>query len=135
MRFFPCLVRLTYNALTTHHVWTMKTANLTVRIDPELKRQAQEAARFLDVSLSQVVSASLRGVVRQAAAHRSWLGEFAMPAPAQEAEKQGEDYAHKMGRERVLERIAVLQDKERRNMLNKVTRQELKELLRLQMAW
>lgn len=113
----------------------MKTANLTVRIDPELKRQAQEASRFLDVSLSQVVSASLRGVVRQAAAHRSWLGEFAMPAPAQEAEKQGEDYAHKMGRERVLERIAVLQDKERRNMLNKVTRRELKELLRLQMAW
>lgn len=111
----------------------MKTSNLTVRIDPELKRQAQDAARFMDVSLSQVVSASLRGVIRQAAAHRSWLGEFAMPAFAQDAEKQGEEYAERMGRERVLGRIAVLQGKERRNMLNKETRRELKELLKREM--
>lgn len=112
----------------------MKTSNLTVRIDPELKLRAQEAARFMDVSLSQVVSAALRGVVRQAAAHRSWLGEFAMPAPVQEAEKAGEAFADKAGRERLLERIAVLQDKERRNGLNKVTRRELAELLVRQMG-
>lgn len=113
----------------------MKTANLTVRIDPDLKRQAQEAAEFLDVSLSQVVTASLKGVIRQAAAHRSWLGEFAMPAPFQEAQEAGEAFADKAGRARVLERIAVLQAKERRNELNKVTRRELAELLRLQVAW
>ena len=92
----------------------MKTANLTVRIDPDLKRQAQEAAQFLDVSLSQAVTAALKGVIRQAA---------------------GEAFADKAGRARVMDRIAVLQAKERRNELNKVTRRELAELLRLQMGW
>ena len=113
----------------------MKTSNLTVRIEPELKRQAQEAARILDVSLSQVISASLRGVVRQSLSYEAWLGEYVMPAPIQEAEQLGEEYAMKAGRERVLERIAVLQDKDNRNMLNKVTRLELKELLRRQLNW
>lgn len=113
----------------------MKTANLTVRIDPDLKRHAQEAAEFLDVSLSQAVTAALKGVIRQAAAHRSWLGEFAMPAPVQEAQEAGEVFADKAGRARVMDRIAVLQAKERRNELNKVTRRELAELLRLQMGW
>ena len=113
----------------------MKTSNLTVRIDPELKRQAQEAARILDVSLSQVISASLRGVVRHSLAYKAWLGEYVIPAPIQEAEQLGEDYAMKAGRERVLERIAELQDKDSRNMLNKVTRAELKELLRRQINW
>ena len=113
----------------------MKTANLTVRIDPDLKRQAQEVAEFLDVSLSQAVTAALKGVIRQAAAHRSWLGEFAMPAPVQEAQEAGEAFADKAGRARVLDRISELQAKERRNELNKVTRRALAELLRLQMAW
>ena len=113
----------------------MKNANLTVRIDPDLKRQAQEAAQFLDVSLSQAVTASLKAVIRQAAAHRSWLGEFAMPAPVQEAEKAGEAFADNAGKDRVLARITVLQAKKHRNELNKVTRRELAELLRLQMAW
>lgn len=113
----------------------MKTANLTVRIDPDLKRQAQQAADFLDVSLSQVVTASLKGLIRQASAHRSWLGDFAMPAPIQEIQEAGEVLADKVARERVMQRIEVLEAKERRNELNKVTRQELKELHRLQMAW
>lgn len=113
----------------------MKTSNLTVRIDPDLKRQAQEAAEFLDVSLSQAVTAALNGLIRQAASHRSWLGEFSMPAPVQEAQEAGEVFAHKAGRARVMDRIAVLQAKERRNELNKATRRELAELLRLQMAW
>lgn len=128
-------VQCTNIALTTRYLYGMKTSNLTVRIDPELKRHAQEAARILDVSLSQVISASLRGVVRQSLAYKAWLGEYVMPAPIQEAEQLGEDYAMKAGRERVLERIAVLQDKDSRNMLNKVTRLELKELLRRQLNW
>lgn len=44
----------------------MKPANLTVRIDPALKRRAQGAARALDVSLSQVVTAALRGFCKEA---------------------------------------------------------------------
>jgi len=113
----------------------MKTANLTVRIDPDLKRQAQDAAEFLDVSLSQVVTASLKGVIRQAASHRSWLGEFAMPAPVQRAEESGESFADDAARAMVVNRIVALQEKQKRNELNKVSRRELAELLRLQMSW
>lgn len=113
----------------------MKTSNLTVRIDPDLKRQAQEAAEFLDVSLSQAVTAALKGVIRQAAAHRSWLGEFAMPAPVQESQEAGEVFADKAGRAMVMHRIAALQAKERRNELNKDTRRELKALIQASMQW
>ena len=113
----------------------MKTSNLTVRIDPDLKRQAQEAARFLDVSLSQAVTAALRGVVRQAAGHRSWLGEFAMPSPMQEVQSAGEAFADKAGRQRVVDRILELEAVERKQGLNKVTRKELKDLRLLQIVW
>jgi hypothetical protein len=44
----------------------MKTTNLTVRLDPVLKRQSQLVAKRLDVSLSQVVSAALKGLCRGA---------------------------------------------------------------------
>lgn len=46
----------------------MKTANLTVRVDPALKRRAQAAASVLDVSLSQVVTAALKGLCKEAPA-------------------------------------------------------------------
>lgn len=105
-----------------------KSSNLTVRIDPELKRQAQEASVFLDVSLSQVVSSALRGLIRQSKAHESWLGEFKMPA-SREIELGGERIAEQAARAAVLDRIAVLQAKERRNELNRVTRAELAALL------
>lgn len=44
----------------------MKNENLTVRIDPALKRRAQEVSKALDVSLSQVVTAALKGLCRGA---------------------------------------------------------------------
>ena len=44
----------------------MKTANLTVRVDAALKLRSQFVAKALDVSLSQVVTAALKGLCRGA---------------------------------------------------------------------
>lgn len=126
---------MTYNALTTHNKEDMKTANLTVRIDPDLKRQAQGAAEFLDLSLSQVVTAALRGVIRQSAAHREWLGEFKAPQVQRVMESDGERYAADIGRKAVAARIAELTELERRNTLNKHSRAELKALRTREMGW
>ena len=44
----------------------MKTANLTVRVDAALKLRSQSVAKSLDVSLSQVVTAALKGLCKGA---------------------------------------------------------------------
>lgn len=106
----------------------MKTANLTVRIDPKLKRQAQEASASLDVSLSQVFTAAAKGLVRQASALDSWRGDFAMPFSFQRAESEGEAVAITAERERVRRRIERLLDLEKRSGLDAKERAELTEL-------
>lgn len=117
----------------------MKTANLTVRIDPELKRLAQESAEFLDVSLSQVVTAALHGLIRQSDAHRTWLGEFKSPQPQHPCsppvhariQEVGEGFADRAAKSRAIERRQELEALEKRNKLNPATRAELKQLRNL----
>lgn len=113
----------------------VKSSNLTVRIDPDLKRDAQAAAAALDVSLSQVVSAALRGLIRQATAHKSWVAEFVIPAPVESIELIGESEGDAAGRRKVLDRIELLTDREKRNSLNKDTRRELAHLRKVQARW
>ena len=107
--------------------------NLTIRIDSELKRDADRAAALLDVSVSQVIRKALRALVQQAKNHGSWEQEN-NPLPvgvtvptsvaAQHVKLKGRDHL-RMSR---LRRIADLEVLEKANNLNKVTRQELKEL-------
>jgi predicted transcriptional regulator len=42
-----------------------KSVNYTVRISPELKAQAEEACKYLDLTVSEVVRKALRQVVKQ----------------------------------------------------------------------
>lgn len=127
-------VQKTYNALTMHDDIFMKTANLTVRIDPDLKSKAQVAARELDVSLSQVVTAALRGVLRQAELHRSWVGAFSIPSLSRPFQEIGESEASVAGLAVIQRRIVELEKLERVNSLNAVTRLELKRLRLLQVT-
>ena len=107
--------------------------NLTIRIDSELKRDADRAAALLDVSVSQVIRKALRALVQHAKNHGSWEQEN-NPLPvgvtvptsvvAQHVELKGRNHL-RMSR---LRRIADLEVLEKANNLNRVTRQELKEL-------
>jgi hypothetical protein len=127
-------VQCTNNALHTKGV-SVKSSNLTVRIEPGLKREAQEAAAALDVSLSQVVTAALRGLLRESERYKSWVGEFggyAQPSPSQVVELSAEALAEGVGRGKIFDRLTELQDRERRNTLNKDTRRELAHLRKLQ---
>ena len=42
-----------------------KSVNLTLRISPELKAEAEEACKYLDRTVSDVIRAALRSVVKQ----------------------------------------------------------------------
>jgi len=42
-----------------------KTTNVIVRVDPELKRQAEEACAYLDITLSSIVRGTMMNIVRQ----------------------------------------------------------------------
>ena len=42
-----------------------KTTNVIVRVDPELKAQAEEACAYLDMTLSQLLRRTMQSAVRQ----------------------------------------------------------------------
>jgi hypothetical protein len=42
-----------------------KTANVIVRVDPELKSQVEEACAYLDITLSSIVRSTMMNIVRQ----------------------------------------------------------------------
>ena len=48
-----------------------KLANLTIRMETTLKRQAEEAAKMFDVSISQVIRHALRALVNDAASQKA----------------------------------------------------------------
>ncbi|GEM_PF-3098918 len=53
-----------------------KTVNLTVRINPNLKQQAEVAAGFLDVSLSQIVRDAFKQIIEKATAQKLRGSDF-----------------------------------------------------------
>lgn len=110
--------------------------NLTVRIDDDLKRDAERAALLTDVTVSQVVRKALRSLVQFAKTQEGWEcpntpTPTALRVTGGRAARYVQDNATSAAREKRLGRIQVLEEKERRNELNKATREELR-LLRLQ---
>lgn len=69
----------------------MKNENLTVRIDPALKRRAQEVSKALDVSLSQVVTAALKGLCRGAPEQLALSSGVFIPLVLKEASAASRD--------------------------------------------
>lgn len=128
-------VQCTNIARQIKKVNVMKSGNLTVRVELDLKHKAQVAARALDVSLSQVVADALRGIIRASQVHKSWVGDFLVNAPKRQIQEHAEDLGLLAGKKRVLARIKVLQEKERKNELNKETRKELAQLLKANISW
>lgn len=66
-----------------------KTVNLTIRIEPKLKKDAEEACAYLDKTLSAYLRGCMRDLIRQhhrvraqdSAYHRSFMeGEYAQAA-------------------------------------------------------
>lgn len=94
------------------------SSNLTIRIDPKLKAQAEAACLDADLTLSQVVRAALRDFVKNSGVKTT---PHLIPKKPASAPKSLPVFP---ARARYLE----LQDLERRNLLNKVTRAELKAL-------
>ena len=107
--------------------------NLTIRIGSELKRDADRAAALLDVSVSQVIRKALRALVQQAKNHGSWEQvNNPLPVGLTVSESVARHHVELKGRDHLrmarLRRIADLEVLEKANNLNRVTRQELKEL-------
>jgi len=107
--------------------------NLTIRIDSDLKRDADKAAALLDVSVSQVIRKALRALVQQAKNHGTWEHEnnplpVGLTVPVAVAAHHVKQKGRNPLRMARLRRIADLEVLEKANNLNKVTRQELKEL-------
>ena len=57
----------------------MKTAAISVKIDPKVKKEAQKVARELGFSLSDIVNSSLKNLIRTKTIHFSLLGEKPSP--------------------------------------------------------
>jgi hypothetical protein len=89
---------------------------LTVRVDDRLKADAEEACAALDITLSQVVRAALRDVI---AGHRKAVASRPVPDRPFEPSRRLETQE---------DRLKELTALEGKNLLNKVTRAELKEL-------
>lgn len=78
-----------------------KTVNLTVRVSPELKQQAEAAADYLDLSLSQVVRDSFKSVIERAnnqaltrESFRRRFAEYGVEAPTMTPNQEAETRAH-----------------------------------------
>ncbi len=110
----------------------MKTANLTVRIEPALKRQAQEAARELDLSLSQVVTAALKGMVRASRSVSAWRGEWIGYEVVKGSELIGENFPVNTELERCRTEIRRLEKQRRDVGLDDDESRQLEILYRMQ---
>lgn len=115
--------------------------NITIRVDDKLKREAARAADTLDVNLSQVVRKALRALVLLAKRHPDW--ETESPEPTAFAVTTGQATAlaqrsSNRSQDRTLaaieSRIRHLEELERKNGLNRATREELRKLRLSQMS-
>jgi len=105
-----------------------KDCNLTVRIDGALKRDAEQAAAYLDITLSQVARIAFRDLVRKAKSERAreaHSGSLSGFVPGGGADQALEDR-----RERDLRRWEVLQRKRKASQLTKAESEELNRLRR-----
>lgn len=78
-----------------------KTVNLTVRVSVELKQQAEAAADYLDLSLSQVVRDSFKAVIDRAnnrvltdESFRRRFAEYGVDAPTMTPAQDAETKEH-----------------------------------------
>lgn len=118
--------------------------NLTVRVDDDLKREAERVAKRLDVTISQVVRIALNRLVVHG--HTSTGGDpyfvNSVPEPLQSVGRAVDSELRQVEIESVQRAIEAIESKkaftkariseleidEKRNKLNSVTRKELKEL-------
>lgn len=78
-----------------------KTVNLTVRVSAELKQQAEAAADYLDLTLSQVVREAFKSVIERANNHaltrenfRRRFAEYGVDAPTMTQQQEAETMEH-----------------------------------------
>ena len=118
--------------------------NLTVRVDDDLKREAERVAKRLDVTISQVVRIALNRLVVHGHTRTSGDPYYVGSVPEAlqsvgravdselrhvEIESVQRDIELNESKKAVIKaRISELERDEKRNKLNPVTRKELKEL-------
>lgn len=113
----------------------MKTANLTVRVDAALKLRSQSVAKALDVSLSQVVTAALKGLCRGAPEQLSLSSGVFIPLVLDKSTSEAREGLERHTRNLLRARLLQLEMLRRSRGLTADEAGELESLSLAQFRW